>query len=106
MEGKRRYGIVEDSLVVEEVMLFKFPLVPLAQTAFAVISNIAFPSGRNKGKIISFTFTGDEFTRSPPVAPRLPSSNLRNVFPRLSQTAPIELMFGGVLDKCIIIMWM
>ena len=67
-----------------------------AQTALAVIGNIAFPSGRNKGKIISFTFTGDEFTRSPPVAPRLPSSNVRNVFPRLLQTARIELMFGGV----------
>ena len=67
-----------------------------SQANLAVIGNIAFHSGRNKGKIISFTFTGDEFTRSPPVAPRLPSSNLRNVFPRLSQTAPIELMFGGV----------
>ena len=28
MEGKRRQGIVEDSLVVEESMLVKFPLVP------------------------------------------------------------------------------
>ena len=77
-----------------------------AQTALAVIGNIAFPSGRNNGKIISSPFTGDEFTRSPPVAPRLPRSNVRNVFPRLSQTAPIELMFGGVWDKCTIIMWM
>ena len=53
-----------------------------AQTSIAVMGNIAFPSGRNKGNIISFTFTGDEFTRSPSVAPRLPSSNLRNVFNR------------------------
>ena len=68
---------------------------PGAQTALAVNGNIAFPSGGNKGKIISFTFTGDEFTRSPPVAPRLSTSNDRNVSPRLSQTAPIELMFGG-----------
>ena len=30
MEGKRRYGIVEDSLVVEEGILVKFPLVPFA----------------------------------------------------------------------------
>ena len=35
-----------------------------AQTALAVIGNIAFPSGRNKGKITSFTFTGDELTQS------------------------------------------
>ena len=64
------------------------------------------PLGRNKGKIISFTFTGDEFTRSPAVAPRLSSRNIRNVFPSLSQSAPIELMFCGVWDKCTIIMWM
>ena len=30
MEGKRRSGIVEDSLVVEEGMLVKFPSVPFA----------------------------------------------------------------------------
>ena len=30
MEGKRRYGIVEDSLVVEEGISVKFPLVPFA----------------------------------------------------------------------------
>ena len=30
MEGKRRYGIVEDNLVVEEGMLVKFPSVPFA----------------------------------------------------------------------------
>ena len=68
----------------------------LSQTALAVNGNIAFPSGGNKGKIISFTFTGDEFTQSPLVAPRLPSRNVRNVFPSLLQNAPIELMFGGV----------
>ena len=69
----------------------------MSQTALGVIGNIAFPLGRKKGKIISFTFTGDKFKQSPPVAPRLPSSyNDRNVFRRLSQTAPIELMFGGV----------
>ena len=61
-----------------------------------VIGNIAFPLGRNIGKIISFTFFGDEFNLSPPVAPRLLTSNDRNVFLRLSQAAPIELMFGGV----------
>ena len=66
------------------------------QTALGVIGNIAFPSGRNKGKIISFTITRDEFNRSPPVGSRLSTSNNRNVFPRLSQTAPIELMFGRV----------
>ena len=53
--------------------------VYIAQTALAVIGNIAFPSGRNKGKIVSFTFTVDEFTRSPPIAPRLLTSNIRNV---------------------------
>ena len=79
---------------------------PSAQASLAVIGIIAFPSGRNKGKIISFTFTGDEFTRSPPVVPRLPSRNVRNVFLSLSQSAPIELMFGAVWDKCTIIMWM
>ena len=67
-----------------------------AQASLAVIGNIALPSGRNKEKIISFTFTGDEFTRSHPVAPRLPSRNVRNVFPSLSQSAPIELMYCGV----------
>ena len=30
MEGKRRYGIVEDSLVVEEGMFVKFPMVPFS----------------------------------------------------------------------------
>ena len=69
----------------------------LSTTGFlSCIGNIVFPSGRNKGKIISFTFTGDEFTRSLPVAPRLPSRNVRNVFPSLLQSAPIELMFCGV----------
>ena len=68
----------------------------ISQTALGVIGNIAFPSGRNKGKLISFTFTGDDFNRRPPVAPRLLTSNDKNVFPRLSQTAPIELMFDGV----------
>ena len=74
----------------------------VSQTALAVIGNIAFPSGRNKEKIISFTFTGDKFTRSSPVEPRLWTNNLKNVFRRLWQTAPIELMFGKVGDECII----
>ena len=65
-------------------------------TALAVIGNIAFPLGRNKGNILSSSFTGDEFTPSPPVAPRLPTNNVRNAFSRLSQTAPIEIIFGGV----------
>ena len=64
-----------------------------SQTALAVIGNIAFHSARNKGKIISFTFTGDEFTQSPPA-----TSNVKNVFPRQLQTAPIELIFCGVWD--------
>ena len=67
-----------------------------SQTALGVIGNIAFPLGENKGKNLSFTFTGDEFNQSPPVAPRLSTNNDRNVLLRLSQTAPIELMFGGV----------
>ena len=37
--------------------------------------------------------------------PRLPSRNVSNVFPSLSQSAPIELMVGGFWDKCTIIMW-
>ena len=61
----------------------------IAQPALGVIGNIAFPLRRTKGKIISSPFTGDEFTRSLPVAPRLPTSDVRNVF-------PIELIFGGV----------
>ena len=68
----------------------------VSQTALGVIGKIAFPSGGSKGKIISFTFTGDKFNRSPPVAQRLSTSNDRNVLVRLSQTAPIELMFCGV----------
>ena len=64
----------------------------LKKNAIAVIGDIAIPSGMNKGMIITFTFTGDEFTRSLPVAP----SYIRIVFSRLSKTAPIELMFGGV----------
>ena len=43
---------------------FKLP----AQSALGVIGNIAFPSSRNKGKIVSPPFTEDEFTRSPSVA--------------------------------------
>ena len=64
------------------------------------------PLRQEQRKDYNFTFTGDEFTRSPPVATRLSTSNSRNVFPSLSQTAPIELMFGRVWHKCIIIMWM
>ena len=52
---------------------------PLSQTALAVIGTIAFPSGRNKGKIVSYPFIGDKFTRSLPVAPRLPTSNVWNI---------------------------
>ena len=37
-----------------------------------------------------------EFTQILPVAQRLPNSNAKNVFPRVLQTAPIELTFGGV----------
>ena len=68
----------------------------VTHTALAVIDNIAFLSGRNKEKNKSFTFTGDEFFRSLSVAPRLATSNIRDVFLKLLQTAPIELMFGGV----------
>ena len=39
-----------------------------AQSALAVIGNIAFSSSKNKGKIINPPFTGEEFTRSPSVA--------------------------------------
>ena len=67
-----------------------------SQSALDVIDNIAFPSSRNKGKFISPPFTEDEFTRSPPVALSLPTSDVSYVFPRLSQTSPIELIFGGV----------
>ena len=49
-----------------------------------------------KGKFISSPFTRDEFTRSPPVAPRLLTSDVRNDFLRLLQTAPFELIFGRV----------
>ena len=68
----------------------------LAQAALGVLGNIAFPSSRNKEKLITPPFTEDEFTRSPPVALRLPSSDIRNVFPSLLQTSPIELIFIGV----------
>ena len=75
------------------------------QTALGVIGNIEFPSGGKDYKLYLHV-TRDEFNGSPPVAPRLLTSNNRNVFPRLSQTAPIELMFGRVWYKFIIIMWM
>ena len=42
-----------------------------AQTALGVISNIAFPSGRNKGKIISFTFTGDRVQPESAISPKI-----------------------------------
>ena len=85
---------------------YNFKYLSMAPTALGVIGNIAFLLGRNKEKIISFTFTGDEFTRSLPVAPRLSPSNNRNVFLRLLQTALIELTSGGVWYKFIIIVWM
>ena len=65
-----------------------------AQPALDVLGIIAFPSSRNKGKIISPPFTEYEFTRSLPVAQCLPTSDVRNVLPRLSQTSPIEVIFG------------
>ena len=68
----------------------------VSQSTLAVIGNIAFSSSRNKGKFISPPFTEDEFTRGPPVALSLPTSDVSYVFPRLSQTSPIELIFGGV----------
>ena len=72
------------------------PHLPVSQAGPGVIGNIAFPLSRNKEKLITPPFTEDEFTRSPPVALRLPSSDIRNVFPSLSQTSPIELIFVGV----------
>ena len=41
---------------------------PPSQSALAVIGNIAFSLSKKKGKIINSPFSGDEFTRSPPVA--------------------------------------
>ena len=68
----------------------------VATLRLAVIGNIAFSSSKKKGKIINSPFTGDEFTRSPSVAQKLPKSDVREIFQRLLQTAPIELIFGGV----------
>ena len=45
-----------------------FLLAVAAQSALAVIGNIALSLSKNKGKIINSPFTGDEFTRSPSVA--------------------------------------
>ena len=69
-----------------------FLLAVAAQSALAVIGNIALSLSKNKGKIINSPFTGDEFTQ----AQKLPTSDVRDVFPKLSQTALIELIFGGV----------
>ena len=38
------------------------------QPSFDVIGNIGFPSSRNKGELISPSFTEDEFTQIPAVA--------------------------------------
>ena len=72
-----------------------------AQSALGVIGNIAFPSSRNKGKNISPPFTQDEFTQIPPLAQWLPTFDLLI----LLLTSWIELIFGEVLDKYAIFIW-
>ena len=63
-------------------------------TAHGVIGNIAFPSSSKKGKLISPPLPEYKFTQKPPVAQRLPTKDVTNVFPRLSHPSPIELIFG------------
>ena len=59
-------------------------IISNTQSALGDIDNIAFPPSSNKGKPISPFSPEYEFTRNPPVAQRLPTSEVRNVFPRLS----------------------
>ena len=87
---------VQDRLTVSATLALSTCIIYTASSTYTsrVIGNIAFSSSRNNGKIVSPPFTEDKFTRSPPVAQRLPTSYVKDVFPRLSHPFPIELIFG------------
>ena len=68
--------------------------VHITQSALGVIGNIAFPSTSNKGELISPSSPEYEFTWNLPVAQRLTTNDVRNVFLRLWHPYPIELKFG------------
>ena len=50
-------------------------------------------------------FKKDEFTRIPAVGQWLSTSDVRDVVSRVSQTFPIQLIFGPIVDKCAIYIW-
>ena len=97
--------IVVQTYVLQTRRFFLFNVSPLSQPADGVLGNIVISSSRNNDLLLIPAFRKDEFTRTPAVGQWLSTSDISDVVSRVSQTSLFQLIFGPIVDECVIYIW-